>query len=284
MSSRRPLLAEAVLCCALALDAATSAGPSAPAVQPSMGRVPAVVRAFLEAEFPAALREIEELRREFPHDYEPEFTLLFCQRSQEPGRPRTPAWLVGYRLGRQGNGQHPIDKVVLVGERGEALCRLPESAGGDGGFTLEVAPGRWAAVTSWDGGREGGGVTIYTLAAKPQLLLRYQGPENPGWESVLYFVDISGDRTKEILVERTVRHAIRQPDGTLRGEKRTERLVYGFYPDIPAYDVVGWSSDPGLAERIDAARADPAVPRIAQFPPPYETALYPDEGKGITAH
>lgn len=284
MSRRRRLLAGAALCWGLVLGAATPPVAATPAVQPSIGRVPAAVRAFLEAELPAALREIEELRREFPHDYEPEFTLLFFHRSQDPERPRTPAWLVGYRLGRQGNGRIPIDKVVLVGESGEALRRLPENAGGDCGFTLEVAPGRWAAVTSWDGGREGGGVTIYTLDAKPRLLLRYQGPENPGWESVLYFVDINGDKTKEILVERTVRHAIRQPDGTLRGEKRTDRLVYGFYPDIPVYDVVGWSSDPGLAQRIDAARADPAVPRIGHFPPPYETTLYPDEEKGITAH
>ena len=34
-----------------------------------------------------------------------------------------------------------------------------------------VAPGQWAAVTSWDGGRAGGGVTLSTLADKPQPLM-----------------------------------------------------------------------------------------------------------------
>lgn len=179
---------------------------------------------------------------------------VFWQRTVDFHDGAAPAWLVG----GAGAGERSASRVLLVDPAGKLLAEAPAAAEGyESGFVAGLGRGRYALVlTSPAGRRLSSTVTVLLLGDPPTLALRYESPpKGPLWNSVIYLVDLDGDETTELLVDRQVYAG---------GRRTTEQALYRFnerYADFrESIAPHGW-----LAKAAEAARKDPATPQAVQY-------------------
>jgi len=199
-----------VILCSCVLANTSADGVSSADTQSRTIVIPPAVRWFLSLNYPA----VESLRSTQYLDH-PDYVLLFYAPVVDWRNGRSAAWLIGYCIGRDGNGHVPFNRLAVVedgrmNDREELQVHLPDDCAGDNAVAFELAKGKWAfAVSRYEGRHVEYDARIFTLEPKPKLLLRYHCeepfPEKRCWYSTLHFVDIDGDGTREMLADRIVR-------------------------------------------------------------------------------
>lgn len=116
------------------------------------------------------------------------------------------SWIICLRLGYTGQGNVPIDRVVLIDKAGQTMFAWPETQMADRGVLFQIRDGLIGCAFAVDRGKPfyQTGVHIWELGDEPRLLLDDYPKDSIGWASKYYFTDIDGDGTTEILVNRRI--------------------------------------------------------------------------------
>lgn len=203
------------------------------------------------AELPA---ELQRLWPRVAAEAGPKARALFWQRTTDQRDGEKPAWLVGC-----GEGAGIFAKqVLLVDDAGTVLARAPEADNGyQTAFVASIGRGQPVLVLSAPAGRKlSSKVTILLLETPPVVAFTCESPAaGPLWNSEIYLVDVDGDETKDLLVEREV---------YAKGRRTHERLLYRFDARSAQFRETmaptGW-----LAKALTAARNNPGIPQAVQY-------------------
>lgn len=184
----------------------------------------------------------------------PKSRAVFWQRTNDFRDDEKPAWLVGL-----GEGAGPYARqVLLVDEAGAVLARAPESKDGyQTAFVARIGPERHVLVLSAPAGRKlSSTVTVLLLDELPTLVFTCESPASgPLWNSVIYLVDVDGDDTADLLVNREVYQ---------EGRRTHEQLLYRFDERHAQFRETMAPTD-WLAKALTNARNDPATPEAVQY-------------------
>ena len=228
--------------------------------------IPEAVRTFIT--IATSSNESLKLKTERGSTFDPAWSLLYFFKVQIPSDSPAgaPAWLIGYRLGR--DGHEWINRAVAVDTYGKPLFTFPDQLAGDDAVAVELRPHQWFIAVTHENRFANEAVELWTLMPPHRKLFRYEGPSDFIWESTLYFIDHNNAVTKSILVTRTVR----AHDGN---KLRLEHVIYDYDDKSSSYSQPHPLPTREFARLLRQARTRGPVPQINQYGPPYE--IPPDE-------